>query len=216
MVANIWVAASDGDLDVVKAHIASGNFSPNSKDPNGYTPIHAAVSYGHIDLLQYLIEQGGDINVQDTEGDTPLHHVEDSNTSKLLVEKYKADWKIKNHDGQIPADYVEEDGDFPEVVQYLRSLNHDNPNNDNENKSSHILDSLPIPTDVSDHKIRYSYENEGDLTIDIDDAKRQQLKEIVEGENPEEKLSEFLKDAVHKQFYSEDGQESASSKKRRD
>lgn len=210
MVANIWVAASDGDLQTVKSLIESGHFTPNSKDPNGYTPIHAAVSYGHTDLLKYLVEKGGDINIQDTEGDSPLHHVEDLKMAKLLVETYKADWKQKNEEGQIPADYIEEDSEFPEVVQYLRSLNHDNPNND-----ANILDSLPKPEDVTDHQIRYSYENQGDITIDINDEQRLKLKEIVEGENPEEKLTEFLKKQVHDQFYS-NNEESENSKKRRE
>jgi len=212
MVNNIWVAAADNDFDTVKNYISSGNFTPNSKDPNGYTPIHAAVSYGHVDLLKYLIEQGGDINIQDAEGDSPLHHVEDLNTAKLLVETYKADWKLKNNEGQIPADYIEEDDEFPEVVQYLRSLNHDNPQ-----QTENLLDSLPRPDEVKEHNISYSYQNE-DIEIQIDDTKREKLREIAESENPEERLRDFVKETVHNQFFNgeADGSESPASKKRRD
>lgn len=35
---NIWVAASDGQLDVVKNFIENDGLSPNAKDENGYTP----------------------------------------------------------------------------------------------------------------------------------------------------------------------------------
>ncbi len=210
MVNNIWVAAADNDLETVQNYISSGEFSANSKDPNGYTPIHAAVSYGHVELLKYLIQQGGDINIQDTEGDAPLHHVEDLQVAKLLVEEYKADWRLKNNDGQIPADYIEEDDEFPEVVQYLRSLNHDNPTENNN-----LLDTLPRPDEVEGHKISYSYQNE-DIELQIDDAQREQLREIAESENPEAKLRDFVKEAVHNQFFNGDNDNSPASKKRRD
>lgn len=211
MVSNIWIAAADNDIETVKSHISSGSFSANSKDPNGYTPIHAAVSYGHTELLKYLINQGGDINIQDTEGDSPLHHVEDLKMAKLLVEEYKADWKLKNNDGQIPADYIEEDDEFPEVVQYLRSLNHDNPQDTSEN----ILDTLPKPGEVDGHEISYSYQNQ-DIEIEINDSQREKLREIAESENPEAKLRDFVKETVHNQFFNNDETNSPASKKRRD
>ena len=95
MVSNIWIAAADNQRQIVEHYITSGEFTPNSKDPNGYTPIHAAASYGHINLLQYLIDNGGDINIQDNEGDTPLHHVEDVKSAKYLIENLHADYKVK-------------------------------------------------------------------------------------------------------------------------
>lgn len=42
---NIWIAASDGKLDLVKAFVASG-VAVNAQDENGYSPIHAASSWG--------------------------------------------------------------------------------------------------------------------------------------------------------------------------
>jgi ankyrin repeat protein len=64
---------------------------------------HAAASYGHIDILEYLISQGGlssnlvvdsssrrhaggDVNVIDDDGDTPLYTVENVETARWLVE----------------------------------------------------------------------------------------------------------------------------------
>lgn len=68
--ANIWVAASDGNLGRVAELLASG-LSPNVKDENSYTPMHAAASYGHLAMLDILIAHGGDINLTDDDGDTP-------------------------------------------------------------------------------------------------------------------------------------------------
>lgn len=97
---NIWIAASDNNEAFVRKAIADGKHTPNDKDPNGYTPLHAAASYGHIDLLKYLLGAGGNVNIADNDGDTLLHVTEDLETAKVLVEEYKADWKAKNSDGQ--------------------------------------------------------------------------------------------------------------------
>lgn len=187
MVANIWVAAADNQTDVVEAHLASGNFTPDSKDPNGYTAIHAAASYGHIDLLKLLISKGGNINIQDNEGDTPLHHVEDLDTAKVMVEELGADFKLKNSEGQTAAEYIEEDGELPELAQYLRSLAHDQPN------SASFLETLPSPGNVEGHEIRYTMEEDRG---DISDERRKQLEEIANSDNPEEALRRLVTSAV--------------------
>lgn len=185
MVANIWVAAADNQIEDVETHLNAG-LTPNSKDPNGYTPIHAAASYGHTELLKLLISRGGDINVQDNEGDTPLHHVEDLDTAKIMIEELKADHKIKNNEGQTPAEYIEEDDEFPELAQYLRSLAHDNP--------LEYLDSLPVPGNIDGHQIRYTMEDSE--TQEMDDERRKKLEAIVNSENPEEALRELVTSAV--------------------
>lgn len=184
MVSNIWVAAADNQTDVVKAHIESGAFSANSKDPNGYTPIHAAASYGHTDLLQYLISVGGDINVQDTEGDTPLHHVEDLATARFIVEQLHADYKLKNHEDKTAAEFVEEDGENPELAQYLRSLIHG---------SDPAVSQDPLASDASAPNVRYTMEEDmGEMT----DEQRQKLQEIANSEDPEAALRELVTSAV--------------------
>ncbi|CDR40450.1 CYFA0S05e00650g1_1 [Cyberlindnera fabianii] len=204
---NIWVACADGNIAAVKTFLSNGG-SPNAPDPNGYTPMHAAASYNNGELLALLVENGGDVNVQDSEGDTPLHHVEEVAMAKLLVEKYSADYKIKNGEGQTAAEYIDEDGEFPQVVTYLKSLIHGGIPQDDEE------DTPKLP---EGQQLRYELKNEEDITIDIDDDKRMKLKEIVEGENPEENLKEFLRNEVHQQFYS-DGDQTASpaSKKRKE
>ncbi|SGZ47215.1 CIC11C00000002818 [Sungouiella intermedia] len=186
MVANIWVAAADNQVDVVKSYLDSGKFSANSKDPNGYTAIHAAASYGHIDLLKLLILSGGDINIQDNEGDTPLHHVEDLATATVMVEELGADYKKKNTEGQTPAEYIEEDGDFPELAQYLRSLMHDQP-------QSSVLGDLPSPGNVEGHQIRYIMEEDQE---EMSEERRKQLEEIANSDNPEEALRRLVTSAV--------------------
>ncbi|KAK6460848.1 ankyrin repeat-containing domain protein [Scheffersomyces coipomensis] len=226
MVLNIWIAAADNQRKVVESYIESGDLTPNAKDPNGYTPIHAAASYGHINLLQYLIEQGGDINIQDNEGDTPLHHVEDVKTAKYLIEELKANDKIKNSDGLTAAKYIEDDDEFPEVAQYLLSLAYDKPSETSEanHNSSSILDSLPAAGTIDGHEIRYSMENEPEtiqdqLSPEEKEERRKKLEAILESENPEEGLRDLVRNAVREglsQYKEENSEvELGSSSKRR-
>ncbi|KAK6454385.1 ankyrin repeat-containing domain protein [Scheffersomyces xylosifermentans] len=231
MVSNIWVAAADNQKTLVESYINSGEFTPNSKDPNGYTPIHAAASYGHIGLLKYLInEKNGDINIQDSEGDTPLHHVEDLKAAKFLVEELHADYKIKNNDGLTAAQYIEEDDEYPEVVDYLKSLAHDKPERTLEDQQAQeFIKSLPAPGTIDGHEIRYTMENdptdgnEEPLTEAELEERRKKIEAILNSENPEEALRELVKNAVHdgmSQFRQEQAQaeseEGPSSKRRKD
>merc|ERR1719240_1248385 len=64
-------------------------FTPTSADENGYTPIHAAASWGRIELLRALLQRDpAGANVRDSDGDTPLHHV--AAASELAPEETKA------------------------------------------------------------------------------------------------------------------------------
>merc|ERR1711939_721271 len=116
---NIWTAASDGDLERVKHLVENEGFSPNVKDNNGYTPIHAAVSWNHPTLLRYLLSRGGSINVTDSDGDTPLFTVESLDTCKLVLE-LGGDPHLMNEAGQTAAQSLFEE--HPEISEFLCTL----------------------------------------------------------------------------------------------
>ena len=148
MSGNIWVAAADGRLDIVEKLISLGENTANSRDPNGFTPIHAAASYGHINIIEYLINNGGDINIQDNDGDTPLHHCENLEIIKLLINKYNADYKIKNNEGLNVKEYFIDEGEFPDIIAFLQSLDGESGSNTNDNNTSVInqgQDRLVLP-----------------------------------------------------------------------
>ena len=115
--ANIWIAASDGDFARVSELIESG-ISPNAFDDNTYTPLHAAASYGHIDILEFLVLHGGDVNIADEDGDTPLYVVESIDTAKWLVQ-HGATIERANSEGLSPIEALEDD--WPLVAEFLRA-----------------------------------------------------------------------------------------------
>ncbi|KAF8899936.1 ankyrin repeat-containing domain protein [Gymnopilus junonius] len=110
---NIWIAAGDGDLDRVRVSL-----SPNVPDVYTYTPMHAAASYGQMHVLDYLISRGGDVNITDADGDTPLYTVENLETARYLVQ-HGAIVARQNMEGVSPIEHLTED--FPEIADYLRS-----------------------------------------------------------------------------------------------
>ncbi|KAG7383552.1 hypothetical protein PHYPSEUDO_003589 [Phytophthora pseudosyringae] len=104
---NVWTAASDGDLTGVQDFLASGG-DANAKDENGYTPLQAAVSYSHMELVVFLLASGADVKLGDNEMDTPLHRCETVECAKLLLD-HGADLNARNSEGQTPFDVAIED-----------------------------------------------------------------------------------------------------------
>ncbi|TFL03973.1 ankyrin repeat-containing domain protein, partial [Pterulicium gracile] len=130
---NIWVAASDGDLARVTNLIEQHGMSPNAFDDNTYSPMHAGASYGHLHILDYLVAQGGNINLQDADGDTPLYCVENIETARWLIDR-GAIVDHRNHENVSPAQWVSED--HPEVGDYIRTRSTEAPSPLNASPSS--------------------------------------------------------------------------------
>ena len=68
---SIYDAIEDGDIEVVKQHFAAGT-DLNSKDKDGWTPLHEAASEGHKPIVEFLITEGADVNEKNDDGETPL------------------------------------------------------------------------------------------------------------------------------------------------
>ena len=72
----LHMAAAMGKKAVVEWLIKYKGAQLNTKDSeSGYTALHRALFYGHINVARFLIENGSNIAVQDHEGLTPIDHV---------------------------------------------------------------------------------------------------------------------------------------------
>lgn len=93
----------------------------SGQDEHGYSLVHAAASYGHLDLLRTLVrEYQVDVNLRDEDEETALFVVETVDAAKVLVEELGADITIKGSEGHTAREKIEEEGDYPEIAVYLR------------------------------------------------------------------------------------------------
>lgn len=93
----------------------------SAQDAHGYSLLHAASSYNHIDLLKTLVSEFGvDINLKDEDGETCLFVAETLDAAKCLVEELKIDCSIKNDDGVIAVEKFEQEDEYPEIAMFLR------------------------------------------------------------------------------------------------
>lgn len=94
---NIWVAATNGDIDSVQNFLSQGVDVNVQDEETGNSPIHSAVSYGQVKLLEFLIRNGANVNLRDSDGDTPILLCEDQACFELL-EANGADLLAKNNE----------------------------------------------------------------------------------------------------------------------
>ncbi|KAN0061570.1 hypothetical protein ACQY0O_006417 [Thecaphora frezii] len=122
---NIWIAAGEGDLQRVKVLVDEQGISPTAADQFTYTPLHAAASYGHVDVLRYLLSHASTpsnaANTTDSDGDTPLFVCETVETARVLVEEFGADPEWKNGEGVTAASQAYENEHY-DLATYLRGL----------------------------------------------------------------------------------------------
>lgn len=62
---------------------------------------HAAASYGQVETLKWLLENGGNVALKDADGDTPLHYCEDAECADLLLQ-HGASLFVENDNGYPP------------------------------------------------------------------------------------------------------------------
>ncbi|MBO5997134.1 MAG: ankyrin repeat domain-containing protein [Alphaproteobacteria bacterium] len=81
--------------------VASGNVNRKNKD--GQTPLHRFVKEWRLKDINFLLENGADVNVQDQNGDTPLHFAVYNGymiPRELII--HGADLDVQNNHGFTP------------------------------------------------------------------------------------------------------------------
>lgn len=119
---NLFLLAANGpDLDPrLLTHLRENPSLASDQDSHGYSLLHAAASYNHIDLLRALVNEFHvDVNLRDEDNETCLFVAESVEVAKCLVEELKVDTSLTNDDGQTAREKIESEDDYPEVATYL-------------------------------------------------------------------------------------------------
>jgi hypothetical protein len=179
----------------------------SAQDEYGYSLMHAAASYNHLDLLRALVnEYHVDVNLKDMDGETALFVAETIDCAKLLVEELHADISVINDEGKTIRESIEEEGDFPEVAVYLRvkelersQMNGVSVNGtDGTNGTTSIHSTPPLPEGVSVNFGTMIPEEAGEV---VDTEFRRRIEELAQredfqGEAGQNALRELITEAL--------------------
>ncbi len=88
----IHVAASNGNYEKVKKLVSNNRDLVNERDLNNKTALHFAAFAGHPEIVEYLIENGADVNAKDVYNMTPLHAAVLRSVSPALNSDSIKDW----------------------------------------------------------------------------------------------------------------------------
>jgi len=115
---NVMLEAIKNDKPVMLKYLLEQGADVNAT--NGHTPLHIAVEYENLDMVQLLLNKNANINATNKDGDTPLHiAVENENLDMipLLLEK-GANVNAENKDGYTPLHIADEDENL-DMIQLL-------------------------------------------------------------------------------------------------
>ena len=90
MAPNPYLLAADNSPELLPL-LRSNPALASSQDEHGYSLVHAAASYNHLDLLRALVRDlHVDVNLKDEDDETALFVVETPEAAKVLVEELGA------------------------------------------------------------------------------------------------------------------------------
>ena len=99
---DIWTMAGAGNVQAVKEHLAKG-IDINAKGGRlESTALLLAVLYDHAEMVEFLIQNGADVNAKGEDGGTALHaaaFLGQYTVTKLLIQN-GADVNARNNDGE--------------------------------------------------------------------------------------------------------------------
>ncbi|KAH7911092.1 hypothetical protein BJ138DRAFT_1151545 [Hygrophoropsis aurantiaca] len=135
-------------------------------------------------MLEYLVSRGGDVNITDEDGDTPLYTVENVATARWLVD-HGANVDRQNNEGVSPIEHLQED--FPEVALYLQTIS--NP------RVSGVA-GTPSPPVLQPSQHQQNVASESLTTSLMDSVQAIMHRAEMEGRDPEDELREAVSRTV--------------------
>ena len=105
---SIHEAAEEGNIEVVKQHLAAGTDLSAKNGDYQWTPLHAAASKGHKDIVQLIIAKAADVNAINIFGETPLHRASLSGYEEViaLLITNGADVNVQDINGTTSLDWA--------------------------------------------------------------------------------------------------------------
>lgn len=120
MAQNPYLLAADNKPELLPLLRANPSMA-SQQDEHGYSLIHAAASYNHLDLLRTLVREFSvPVDLRDEDGETALFVVETVEAARLLVQELGLDESIKGSEGLTAREKIEAEDEYPEVAEWLK------------------------------------------------------------------------------------------------
>lgn len=112
-----------GNLDQVRKSVARDSILTNMADEIGHSPLHIAVIYGQLRIVNVLINAGAEVNAVDRlKRLTPLHYAAFHNHPKIMLFllSRRADHNMADSDGNLPLHFAAANGCLSTVEMLLQ------------------------------------------------------------------------------------------------
>ncbi|KAH8177754.1 ankyrin repeats (many copies) domain-containing protein [Sarocladium implicatum] len=195
---NQYLLAADNHPDLLPLLRATPALA-SEQDEHGYSLVHAAASYGHLDLLRTLIQElKVDVDLRDEDGETALFVVETTEAAKVLVEELGANPNHQGAEGLTARQKIEAEGDFPAVAAYLTSV--EAPEDPAATAAAVMPEVIPPPPEGMSVTVGTMDESQ-DVPQEIDSAFRRRIEELAQRDDFEmptgqAELRRLVEDAV--------------------
>jgi len=71
--APVHLACKGGSLSILKMVLEKSLCKVGCEGSHGNSLLHYAARYGHLEMMQFLIDEGNDVNAENQLTETPLH-----------------------------------------------------------------------------------------------------------------------------------------------
>jgi ankyrin repeat protein len=137
------------------------NHNINTIFRNGYTALHMVISKNNFELIQLLLDKGANINIRDSNGNTPLNiacslSIVKVNIIKLLIDRYVVEdinINIPNNDGDTALSLACKNHNIIIIDYLLKNGAIDSINNQNNNGETPLLILCNIPRTINEIKL---------------------------------------------------------------
>ncbi|CAF2507072.1 unnamed protein product [Rotaria sp. Silwood2] len=123
-------AVDDGLYEVAKLLIERGKIPLNTLDQSGWSSMHLAAGHNNIDMLKLLLDKGADINIKDSQGNTPLAWAREINATETANELQgrggtaDKEWHGEKPELKTPEEREQEayeQGEYDEEGEYVKN-----------------------------------------------------------------------------------------------
>lgn len=202
MAPNPLILAADNSPQLLPL-LRSNPSLASTQDEHGYSLVHAAASYNHLDLLRTLIHEFHlDPDMKDEDGETALFVVESVEPAQCLLEELGADPTIQNDEGMIAEEKIRTEGDYPTIADFLRESRARKVPGSGDGRSTGIESHLPpLPPNVKIHLGTMEDSQATGEDLEVDPEFRRRIEELAarddfRGEEGQKQLRDLITDAV--------------------